>query len=188
MSTMSMTAAEYLANPDETRRTDLVEGVVVVNEPRRLHQRVVLEIVVALRAWTTGAPGRGEVSMPLDVAIDERNVYAPDVLWYAEGRVPPLHADRPYAVPDLAVEVRSASTWRHDIGDKKAGYERAGLAELWLVDTAADVVLGFRRSALGAGTFDIALEWAHGDTLTSPLLPGFVLALDGLFGSDELPT
>jgi Uma2 family endonuclease len=185
---MAMTAAEYLANPDETRRTNLVEGVVVVNEPRRLHQRIVLEIVVALRTWATDTPGRGEVSMPLDVAIDERNVYAPDVLWYSEGRVPPLHADRPYAVPDLAVEVRSPSTWRHDIGAKKAGYERAGLAELWLVDTAADVVLAFRRSAPAAGTFDVALELGRGESLSSPLLPGVALALDGLFGSDELPT
>ena len=188
MSTMSMTAAEYLANPDETRRTNLVEGVVVPNEPRRLHQHVVFEIAVALRSWTTSAPGRGQVSMPLDVVIDERNVYAPDVLWYSEGRVPPLDADRPYAVPDLAVEVRSPSTWNHDIGAKKAGYERAGLVELWLVDTAADVVLAFRRSAPASGMFDIALEPGRGETLTSPALPGFALALDGLFGSDELRT
>jgi hypothetical protein len=27
-------------------------------------------------------------------------------------------------------EVRSPSTWRHDIGAKKAGYERAGLPGL----------------------------------------------------------
>ena len=44
-------------------------------------------------------------------------------------------------MPDIAVEVRSPSTWRYDIGAKKSGYERRGLPELWLVDTRADEVL-----------------------------------------------
>gem|GEM_PF-3960589 len=30
--------------------------------------------------------------------------------------------------------------------------------------------------------FDVALELARGDTLTSPLLPGFALTLDAVFG------
>jgi hypothetical protein len=40
------------------------------------------------------------------------------------------------SLPDLAVEVRSPSTWRYDVGKKKATYERGGLPELWPVDTA----------------------------------------------------
>jgi Uma2 family endonuclease len=162
--------------------------VVVVDEPLRLHQRAVLEIAIALHAWTAKQAGRGEVSIPLDVAIDDHNVYAPDVLWYAEGKVPPLRSGRPYAVPDLAVEVRSPSTRGYDIGAKRAGYERAGLSELWLVDTADDVVHVLRRSSRGAPTFDVAVELTRGDTLGSPSLPGFELALDGLFGSDEIGT
>lgn len=102
-------------------------------------------------------------------------------MWYSEGRAPGRHDDRPYPIPDLAVEVRSASTWRYDIGSKKAAYERAGLPELWLVDTAADVVLVFRRSAPTAVTFDLALELAVGEELTSPRLPGFTRSLRELF-------
>ena len=67
------------------------------------------------------------------------------------------------------------------MGAKKSAYERHRLPELWLVDTAADEVLIFRRSKPPAPTFDVAEELARGDTLTSPLLPGFVLALDELF-------
>ena len=39
----------------------------------------------------------------------------------------------------------------------------------------------FGRSSLEATTFDVSLELGRGDTLTSPLLPGFTLALDALF-------
>jgi len=53
---------------------------------------------------------------------------------------------------------------------------------LWLVDTAADEVIVFRRSQPKAPACDVSLELARGDALTSPLLPGFALALDELFG------
>jgi Uma2 family endonuclease len=62
---------------------------------------------------------------------------------------------------------------------KKAAYEREGLRELWLVDTDAKVVLVFRRSAPGVGSFDVALE--IDDSLTSPQLDGFELPLVELF-------
>ncbi|MBA3305663.1 MAG: Uma2 family endonuclease [Thermoleophilaceae bacterium] len=84
-------------------------------------------------------------------------------------------------MPDLAVEVRSPSAWRYDIGAKKAAYERHGLPELWLVDTAAEAVLAFRRSVPGAAIFDVALELGRDARLESALLPGFALAVGELF-------
>jgi Uma2 family endonuclease len=60
-------------------------------------------------------------------------------------------------------------------------HERAGLAELWLVDDMGKSVLAFRRSAADAKSFDVALELAHDEALESPLLPGFALRLDALF-------
>ena len=116
--------------------------------------------------------------------VDDRNVFAPDLLWYPQGRAPARDDQPPYPMPGTAVEVRSPATWRYDVGEKKAGYERHGLPELWLVDTAAEVVLVFRRSSADAPTFDVALELAGSQKLVSPLLPGFGPAVKGLF-SDE---
>jgi hypothetical protein len=61
------------------------------------------------------------------------------------------------------------------------GYEEGGLAELWLVDDAAETVLVYRRSKPRARTFDVALEVGVGESLSSPGLPGFELPLDELF-------
>lgn len=176
-----MTAREYLATPDETVRSELVEGEVIVHGPAFIHQRLLRDLFLELHGWTRGARGRGEVEWPLDVRIDERNVFSPDLLWYAEGRGPARGDDRPYPLPYLAVEARSPSTWRYDVGAKKAAYERSGLPELWLVDTVAGKLLAFRRSAPGCARFDVALEVAAGDSLSSPLLPGFALELGTLF-------
>jgi Uma2 family endonuclease len=176
-----MTVAEYLELDDE-RRTFLVDGEIVVTEPRALHQLVMGDLLYALMTWCRAEPGRGGVIAPIDVALDEYNCFGPDLLWYREGRGPGRTEVRPQPMPDVAVEIRSPSTWRYDIGVKKTRYEQHGLPELWLVDTAADEVIVFRRSQPRAPTFDVSLELARGDALTSPLLPGFALAIDELFG------
>ena len=178
-----MTAQEFLEAPvpDRGRPWNLVGGEVVMNEPTIRHARTQSRLVSALDTWTRAQPDSGMAIVPIDLRLDGRNVFAPDVLWYSAERLLDEAAPPPYPMPDLAVEVRSPSTWRYDIGVKKAGYERHDLPELWLVDTAADEVLVFRRSRTGAPAFDIALELDREQTLTSPLLPSFALALAELF-------
>ncbi|MDQ3936046.1 MAG: Uma2 family endonuclease [Actinomycetota bacterium] len=178
-----MTAEEYLAAPTWAygRGASLVEGEVVVGESRIQHQRIGTRILFELGKWIEAAPGRGCAVGSIDALVDDLNVYAADVSWYSEDRRPPRDAPPPYPMPDLAVEVRSPSTWRYDIGAKKSGYERAGLRELWLVDVAASEVIVFRRSAPDTPAFDVALELAGEDVLASPLLPDFALRLSELF-------
>jgi len=176
-----MSVPEFLALDDrpDVRWLQLIEGEVVVTEPNPLHNQAQLDIVFALESWCRSAPGRGKVMLPLDIGIDERNVFKPDVLWYPQRLSG--EATRPFAMPGLAVEVRSPSTWRYDIGAKKSAYERNGLPELWLVDTEADAVLVFRRSGPAVPTFDVALELDREQELTSPLLAGFTLSVAELF-------
>ena len=184
--TSLMTAEEFVAMPEAERERpwNLVNGEVIVNSARLIHGQVVNNILFALMTWVRAEPGRGSAESPLDVAIDERNVFAPDVLWYSTERVPADGANAPYPVPDLAVEVRSPSTWRYDVGAKKDGYERHGLPELWLVDTEARSVLVYRRAQARSATFDISLEVGEGEQLTSPLLPQFAVAVNEIFGLD----
>jgi len=178
-----MIAQEFLALPvpERGRPWNLIDGEVVVNEPAALHGHVHTNLLLALGNWSRAKPGRGHAVLPRDVGIDRRNVFQPDVLWYAEGRLPDPYSPPPYAMPDIAIEVRSPSTWRYDIGAKKAIYERHRLPELWLADTVASTALIFRRSRPGAPGFDVAAELEAGDELTSPLLPGFALPIAEAF-------
>jgi Uma2 family endonuclease len=155
-----------------------------MNEPTWMHGHAQKRIIVALELWIGGAEGRGAVGVPVDVRLDERNVYGPDVVWYRHGRVPKLTDQPPYPMPDLAVEIRSPSSWRRDLLVKKPNYEQHGAVELWLVDTTARVVLISRRSAGTAARFDVNVEVGDDEVLTSPLLPGFGLPAADLFGAD----
>ncbi|MDQ6726483.1 MAG: Uma2 family endonuclease [Actinomycetota bacterium] len=176
-----LTAEQYFALPPTEQRTQLIDGEVVVNEPNLPHQRIAGELYRLVSNWLQDHPGGGEATLPLDVHLDGGNVFAPDVLFLREDERPARDATRIVGPPALAVEVRSPSTWRYDVGAKKAAYERLGLAELWLVDIAADVVLVYRRSSPEAAMFDVALELGPGESLTTPLLPGFSIDLAKLF-------
>jgi len=178
-----MTADEFLAIPEGEgpRWQELVDGEVIVNEPDAVHNRVQGNLYLAIRLWMSAAPNRGQVYTPIDVVMDESNVFAPDLCWYRPGSSMDVDAPAPYGRPDLAVEIRSPSTWRYDVGAKKSAYERLGLCELWLVDTPAREVLVFRRSTPAGERFDLSLELALGETVESPLLPAFGLKLNDLF-------
>jgi len=178
-----MTADEFLALPplEGARRRELIDGTVVVHGSTAFHGDVHTNILVALVSWTRAQPSRGHAVLPRDIEVEGDTVLAPDVLWYAEGHVPDVHATPPYPLPDIAVEVRAASTWGFDVGPKKSAYERAGLPELWLVDTRAETVLVFGRAAPGSPDFDLALELRDQDAVTSGLLPGFALSISDLF-------
>lgn len=181
VTTRRLSAEEYFALPPGPRFTQLVDGEVVVNQPNLRHQRITFELARLLRDWCVAEAGRGEAGTPVDVHLDEHNVFAPDVWWVAEARRPGRDALRIVGPPDLVAEVRSPSTWRYDVGTKRTTYERSGVAELWLVDTDADSVLVYRRSAPGAPGFDVALEQASGDVLATPLMPGLAVDLASLF-------
>jgi Uma2 family endonuclease len=151
--TLLTTADEYIAT-GETRppRTELINGEVVMTNPTIRHQEIVQHIQFHIRLWVTSAPNRGRTTAQIDMKFDELTVLAPDAFWISDGRLPAdgTHID---FVPELVIEVRSPSTWKFDTTVKFRKYEAAGAAEVWLVDTASNTVLVFRRSSMSAPTF-----------------------------------
>lgn len=181
MTATLLTADEYIATGDtRPRRTELINGEVVVNSPTVRHQAIVSFIHFEIMAWVRRGNLRGQSPGQLDVKFGENTVLAPDVLWISEGRMPPdgTHLE---IVPDLIVEVRSPSTWRYDTTVKFRHYESAGVPEVWLVDTASNSVLIYRRSSPEVATFDIALELPTGESISTPLLDDFALDIATLF-------
>ena len=176
-----MTADEFLALGYDGIPTWLVEGEVVVNQPGRPHQRSLRAMLRALDGWARVGRSRAR-SRPLDVGSTSATSSGPTSCGTPGAR--PARREGAVPHPDLAVEVRSPSTWRYDVGAKKAAYERGGLAELWLVDTVAEVVRVFRRSEPAAPAFDVVLEVGAGEQLTSPQLPGFALSVSALFAAE----
>ncbi|MGI8758460.1 MAG: Uma2 family endonuclease, partial [Acidimicrobiales bacterium] len=177
--TTGVSADEFLGG-DWDRDAELVDGEVVVNDPTLWHQRIAGRVFRRLEEWSEQA-GRGMAGFGGNWTLAPGNVYKPDVWWVADADRLDLRASSTDGSPDLTVEVRSPGTWHLDIGRKRAAYETAGVAELWLVDWPAATVLVHRRCVAGAPTFDGSAEVGPGEVLTSPLLDGFALSIDELF-------
>lgn len=185
---MAMTADQFFSVLPESPfvRYQLVDGMLVVNEPTYAHQRACDNIQFALALWVRADTSRGTVGRPQDYQFGDRNVFAPDVWWSRRSEFGLTRHGQPDLVPDLVVEVRSPSTWRHDRGRKRQLYGEAGVAELWLVDPDDKTVVICRRSAAATAdrvSYDIEVALSEGGVITSPLLPGFSLAMSEVFAA-----
>jgi len=167
-----ISAEEFLSH-DYPIGSELIDGVVHVNDASFRHNKLCKRIDWAITLWAESPDGHGESGQGGNWVLARGHVYKPDVWWVAH----PPDGTRHDGPPDLAVEVRSPKTWLLDIGRKRDEYRRSGVGELWLVDTPASTVLVYRAGE----DLDDATEVGPGETLTSPLLPGFALPIDELF-------
>ena len=167
-----LTRADLDDLPDDGRRFELIDGALLVSPmARRRHQRVIARLTFELERWSRE---HGGATYPgVNVDLDERTHLEPDVAWSADETDTGLAFE---GTPELVVEVSSPSTRSFDRGIKRTAYLATGAAELWLVDLRADVV---ERHTDAAGSPQV---FERGDTLTTPLLPGFAVAVDDLPG------
>lgn len=164
-----MSAQQFLAMPEHppAQWQELIDGELVVSEPGLPHNYVQTDLVFALGDWSRSKPGRGRVVLPLDVGIDDRNVFEPDVAWYAEGRVPPRAAEPPFAVPDLAARLPTLPPGCTDLR-RRAGVRARPANRL---AAAGGVRLGPRRAVfarVGSPDRGVMGEGGHG----RPDVPG----------------
>lgn len=105
----------------------------------------------------------------------------PDLLFFSTARAAAVTAQNAQGAPDLVVEILSPSSRRLDESTKLELYERAGVAEYWLVDPELETVKLYRREGDRgfAPPRELALE--RREELTSPLLPGLTLDLAEVF-------
>lgn len=127
------TRADLEAMPDDGRRYELIDGVLIVSAaPGRLHQRAVFSLA---RVLCAACPPEFEVLIaPFAVGLADDTELQPDVV---VGRLADLTDRGLPAPPVLAVEVLSHSTKLIDLNVKKERLRRARTPAYWVVDPAA---------------------------------------------------
>ena len=175
------TYEDYLDFPDDGRRHELIDGEhFVTPAPVRHHQRLAIRLTFALESWLRQHPV-GELSVaPMDVILSDVDVVQPDLLFVSKERAEIL-GKWVHGAPDLVIEILSPSTRRVDEITKRRLYERVGVREYWIVDGEIEVVKIYRRHADGSFPRVLELSSEVGDSLDTPLLPGFALSLAELF-------
>jgi Uma2 family endonuclease len=123
----------FLALPETLERVELIDGEVIVSpSPSDRHQRLVVELVFALRGRCADhAPAVVRVA-PLDVRLGPGRIVQPDVFVVLSG-IPDASAEPLDVVPDLVIEVLS-SRRSYDRITKRVLYAEAGVRAYWVVD------------------------------------------------------
>ncbi len=111
----------------------------------------------------------------MDVIFSETDVLQPDVLFFTAGRVGEIGGPRVTGVPDLVVEVASASTRGHDLLRKRDVYERYGVSEYWFVDLEAQRVEVFRLRGDDRRRYGDPQLVSRNQSYETNLLPSFTL-------------
>jgi Uma2 family endonuclease len=119
--------------PDDGRRYELLDGVLIVSpRPRLLHQEVAVELAVQLRE---ACPPHLRVIPEPAVMLTRITEFDPDIVVIRRELLREAKVTEP---PLLIVEVRSPSTALIDLNRKKAAYEEFGVPSYWIVDPDPD--------------------------------------------------
>lgn len=179
-----LTYDDFLLFPDDGNRHELIDGVhYVTPSPDVRHQAIVVRLVLAIGNHLQSHPHLGRVFVaPLDVVLSNHDIVEPDVLFVATEQAAILTEKNVQGPPALVIEVLSPSTRKRDAQAKRRLFERSGVREYWLVDPELDTVQVLRMTPDGKLLRVVELSMENDETLTTPLLPDWALALRDIFG------
>lgn len=167
--TVLFTRKDYEALPEGTP-VELHDGFLVKQpSPRWGHQRILNRILKSLGdvlGPDRFAPG------PVDVLVDELNVFVPDIVVHAS---PPSDEAQYVGVPAVVFEVLSPSTEDRDRHFKAKRYLGLGVREVWLIDR--------RHERIERLDLDGARAFVGDDDARSRVIPDFMLVPSKLFAA-----
>ncbi|MEO7966812.1 MAG: Uma2 family endonuclease [Gemmatimonadaceae bacterium] len=172
------TREEVLAFPDDGNRYELVRGELLVSpSPRRLHQRVLLKLAIALTLHAEQHKLGTVYVSPADISWGG----LPDVLVQPDVFVVAPHEQRVNEWIDmrhfhLFVEVLSPATTRHDRFTKRRLYQEMRVPLYWVIDPDTSRAEVWTPNATWPVIEESSLVWAAGEEV-----PALTLELAALF-------
>ena len=176
---MKHTYADYLKTSDDERYELLHGELVMAPAPLIDHQYALINLIIAIGAFVKKHKLGKVYSAPFDVVLSDTNVVQPDLLFVSTARQHSITPENIQGAPDLVVEILSPSTAERDRTVKFELYAQHGVHEYWIVDPDARTITVF---LLNEGEFEEVDTYSERETLTSPMLTGFSIALDEIFG------
>src|SRR5262249_8532771 len=129
------TYKEYAALPDDGRRFEIMDGVLLTTpSPGSGHQRVDMLLSFYLCLHVNMAGIGKAFSAPLDVELTPKRVFQPDLFVLLNRSLGKITSTRVVGAPELVIEITSPGTAAYDRLSKHEAYAQAGVEEYWMVD------------------------------------------------------
>lgn len=187
----SYTYADYLKwTFDE--RLELLKGRLfrMSPAPNRTHQELSGKLFFRLFGFLQTEPCQ-VYAAPFDVRLPRKSKEDADILTVVQPDIcvicDPAKLDERGCIgaPDIVVEILSPGNNRKELKNKYEIYEESGVKEYWIVTPQEKTFLKYVLTE--AGMFQPSRLLTTGDTVTTPVLPGFTLDLTELFDIPEAP-
>ena len=175
---MKHTYADYLETSDDERYELLNGELIMAAAPLIAHQYILIKLVAKVETFVDERNLGTVYCAPFDVVLSDTNVVQPDLLFISNERAHIITRENIQGAPDLVVEILSPSTAERDRSVKFELYAQHGVQEYWIVDPDARTITVF---LLDEGEFEEVDTYREGETLTSPILAGFMFKLEGKF-------
>jgi Uma2 family endonuclease len=179
---VKLTYDDFLLFPDDGKRHELIDGEhYVTPSPNVKHQRILTELLWALRSYLETQPTGSVFCAPLDIVLSQHDVVEPDLFYISHERAAQvLTPANARGAPELVIEIASKGTRKRDETIKRRLCERDGVSEYWVVDPELDAIRVYRRAG---ERFERAVELTseRDDVLTTRLLPGLEMSLTRIF-------
>ncbi|NEO87116.1 MAG: Uma2 family endonuclease [Spirulina sp. SIO3F2] len=178
------TTRDLTAMPDDGgwKRYEIIDGELYVTcAPHIRHQDAGGNLQFELEFWSRQTKLGKPVSTP-GVVLSPYDAVIPDLVWASNARLENGidEAGHFIVAPELVVEVLSAGQQnvQRDTEVKLKLYSRYGVQDYWIVNWRLQTVEIYWRVA---AQLERVATLGMGDVLTSPLLPGFEVAVAQVF-------
>ena len=180
---LRLSVAEFMELDDtwDRRKMELDDGVLyIMPRPRIVHNFVQNEFYLHFAIYrnrTVGPTIQIYTDVIVALSLESGRLYAPDVTVILPGNPCAVRDRMVEGAPDIVIEVLSSDRNR-DLVRKRQVYAEAGIPHYWLCDLRQDTLTLLE---LQDGTYAERVALTAGDTLTTPLLPGFAIQLADIF-------
>lgn len=181
------TLADLLAIPEEHRRHEVIDGVLVEKEAAsgrhggaqgRLFRRL------GPYDWRPGGrwPGGWWFATEVEVLFEDSQVLRPDIAGWRRERLAELPAEVPITVrPDWICEILSKNR-QNDLIKKKRVYHRHRVGHYWIIDPIEETLAVYRWHTDG---FVEVLIADRSETVHAEPFDAIAVRVGVLFGEDE---
>ncbi len=161
-------------------KAEFIDGEVIVHSPVRSRHNVVLQNIVLLVNIFVRKKDLGYIGVEKIMCRFPRNDYEPDMCFFNKTTAATITDEQTiFPIPQLIVEVLSASTENRDRGVKFKDYQAHGVQEYWIVDAYTNTL---EQYLLQDGEFELHQKFNKPkQKIASKVITGFEVPIGAFF-------
>lgn len=163
---------------EENKKMEFINGETFFQSPVKIEHNQATKRICKLLDTFVEANDLGFVGIEKILVSLTRNDYEPDVCFFGNAKAEKFKAGQmQFPAPDLAVEVLSDSTAKHDRVTKFQDYAAHGVTEYWIVDPKLEIV---EQYVLQNEQYELLLKSGNGE-INSVVLENFKIPIRAIF-------